>query len=96
LRSWQTRVDTYPREDGVKLYEALPFVPGITEFQLMRGIVGERHKKFAVLLKDYSRSHDKDHAVGRCSAHGIRGARPATVAVTRRSTVKVLSFLCKN
>lgn len=42
--------------DGVKLYEALPFVPGITEFQLMRGIVDERHKKFAALLRDYSKA----------------------------------------
>jgi electron transport complex protein RnfB len=42
--------------DGVKLYEALPFVPGITEFQLMRGIVDERHKKFATLLRDYSKA----------------------------------------
>jgi len=42
--------------DGVKLYEALPFVPGITEFQLMRGIVDERHKKIATLLRDYSRA----------------------------------------
>jgi electron transport complex protein RnfB len=42
--------------DGVKMYEALPFVPGITEFQLMRGIVDERHKKIATLLKDYSKA----------------------------------------
>jgi len=42
--------------EGVKLYEALPFVPGITEFQLMKGIVDERHKKFATLLRDYSKA----------------------------------------
>ena len=42
--------------DGSKLYEALPFVPGITEFQLMRGIVDERHKKIAELLRDYARA----------------------------------------
>jgi len=42
--------------DGKKLYEALPFVPGITEFQLMRGIVDERHKKIATLLRDYTRA----------------------------------------
>ena len=41
---------------GKKLYEALPFVPGITEFQLMRGIVDERHKKIATLLRDYTRA----------------------------------------
>jgi electron transport complex protein RnfB len=39
-----------------KVYEALPFVPGITEFQLMRGLVDERHKKIAVLLRDYARA----------------------------------------
>jgi NAD-dependent dihydropyrimidine dehydrogenase PreA subunit len=42
--------------NGVKMYEALPFVPGITEFQLMRGIVDERHKKIATLLRDYSKA----------------------------------------
>jgi len=42
--------------DGKKLYEALPFVPGITEFQLMRGIVDERHKKVATLLRNYSKA----------------------------------------
>ncbi|MGD0354133.1 MAG: 4Fe-4S binding protein [Dehalococcoidia bacterium] len=41
---------------GKKLYEALPFVPGITEYQLMRGIVDERHKKIATLLRDYSKA----------------------------------------
>lgn len=41
---------------GKKVYEALPFVPGITEFQLMRGIVDERHKKIATLLRDYSKA----------------------------------------
>lgn len=43
-------------KDGKKLYEALPFVPGITEYQLMRGIVDERHKKIAMLLKAYSKA----------------------------------------
>ncbi|MGA2368060.1 MAG: 4Fe-4S binding protein [Dehalococcoidia bacterium] len=43
-------------ENGVKLYEGLPFVPGLIEFQLMKGIVDERHKKFAFLLRDYSKA----------------------------------------
>jgi ferredoxin len=43
-------------KDGRKLYEGLPFVPGITEYQLMRGIIDERHKKIAVLLRDYARA----------------------------------------
>jgi len=42
--------------DNKKLYEALPFVPGITEYQLMRGIVDERHKKVATLLRNYSKA----------------------------------------
>ena len=48
-------IHTRERE-GKKVYEALPFVPGITEFQLMRGIVDERHKKIAALLRDYARA----------------------------------------
>jgi Na+-translocating ferredoxin:NAD+ oxidoreductase subunit B len=40
---------------GKKVYEALPFVPGITEFQLMRGIDDDRHRKIAVLLRDYAK-----------------------------------------
>ncbi|MGD0855660.1 MAG: 4Fe-4S binding protein [Dehalococcoidia bacterium] len=42
--------------NGKKVYEALPFVPGILEFQLMRGIVDEHHKKMATLLRDYARA----------------------------------------
>lgn len=42
--------------DGKKMYEALPFVPGIFEFQLMSGKVDERSKKWAFLLKDYSKA----------------------------------------
>jgi len=43
-------------ENRVKLYEGLPFVPGLIEFQLMTGIIDERHKKFAFLLRDYSKA----------------------------------------
>jgi len=42
--------------DGNKVYEALPFVPGITEFQLMRGLVDDWHMKVAALLMNYSRA----------------------------------------
>ncbi len=38
---------------GKKLYEALPFVPGILEFQLHRGIVDEHHKQAARLILNY-------------------------------------------
>ncbi len=44
------------QSNGVKLYEGLPLVPGLIEFQLMRGLVDERHKKFAFLLRDYSKA----------------------------------------
>ncbi len=43
-------------KDGKKLYEGLPFVPGLIEFQLMKGIADERSKKFAFLLRDYSKA----------------------------------------
>jgi len=39
--------------NGKKLYEALPFVPGILEFQLMSGITDERHKQVARLILNY-------------------------------------------
>ena len=38
---------------GKKQYEALPFVPGILEFQLMSGIVDERRKQVARLILNY-------------------------------------------
>ncbi|MCX6004653.1 MAG: 4Fe-4S binding protein [Chloroflexi bacterium] len=41
---------------GKKLYEGLPFVPGLFEFQLMKGVVDERSKKWAHLLLDYSKA----------------------------------------
>jgi Na+-translocating ferredoxin:NAD+ oxidoreductase subunit B len=41
---------------GMKKYEALPFVPGIFEFQLWKGAVDERSKKWAFLLRDYSKA----------------------------------------
>ncbi len=44
------------QDSGGKLYEFLPFVPGLLEFQLMKGIVDERHKKIAYLLRDYSKA----------------------------------------
>jgi electron transport complex protein RnfB len=43
-------------KDGKKLYEGLPFVPGLIEFQLMKGVADERSKKWAHLLLDYSKA----------------------------------------
>lgn len=42
--------------EGIKYYEALPFVPGLIEFQLLRGVVDEHSKKWAFLLRDYSKA----------------------------------------
>lgn len=42
--------------EGKRIYEGLPFVPGLFEFQLMKGTVDERSKKWAVLLRDYSKA----------------------------------------
>jgi ferredoxin len=43
-------------ENGRKLYQGLPLVPGVIEFQLMKGTVDERSKKIAILLKAYSKA----------------------------------------
>jgi Na+-translocating ferredoxin:NAD+ oxidoreductase subunit B len=50
---------------GKKLYEGLPFVPGITEFQLMKGIVDEHSKKWAILLNDYSKAVKREFMSGK-------------------------------
>ena len=41
---------------GKKVYELLPIVPGMLEFQLMKGIVDEHNKTIAVLLNNYSKA----------------------------------------
>lgn len=38
---------------GKTFYEALPFVPGLIEFQLMRGIVDDHHRQVARLILNY-------------------------------------------
>ena len=43
-------------ESGKKLYQFLPLVPGVIEFQLMKGTIDERSKKIALLLKAYSKA----------------------------------------
>jgi len=50
---------------GKKLYEGLPFVPGLFEFQLMKGIVDERSKKWAVLLSIYSKAVKREFMSGK-------------------------------
>lgn len=43
-------------ENGKKLYQLLPLVPGVIEFQLMRGTVDDRSKRMAHLLKNYTKA----------------------------------------
>jgi len=43
-------------ENGKKLYQFLPLIPGVIEFQLMKGTIDERSKKIALLLKAYSKA----------------------------------------
>jgi len=50
---------------GKKLYEGLPFVPGLIEFQLMKGIVDDRSKKWAFLLNDYSKAIKREFMSGK-------------------------------
>ena len=41
--------------DGRTEYSAIPFVPGIAEFQLMRGEGSDREKKFAALFEEFEK-----------------------------------------
>ena len=44
------------KENGKKLYQFLPLIPGIIEYQFMKGTVDERSKKIAYLFKAYSKA----------------------------------------
>lgn len=44
--------------DGTRFYGSIPFVPGIFEFQFMRGTKTERDKKLARLIHDYKTAVD--------------------------------------
>ncbi len=46
---------------GIRLYKLLPLVPGIFEFQFMKGEVSERTKKLARLFEDYFTVSWKTH-----------------------------------
>jgi len=41
------------KRDGIRFYQGEPFMPGIFEYQFISGVVSERHKKIAKLIKDY-------------------------------------------
>lgn len=40
-------------EGGKKLYEAMPFLPGIMELQILKGMGGERQRKVVQLFNSY-------------------------------------------
>jgi ferredoxin len=50
---------TAARRRGTMVYGGPPFVPGIFEFQFMRGTRTEKDKKLAVLIKSYKSAFDK-------------------------------------
>jgi electron transport complex protein RnfB len=41
---------------GERLYAAIPFVPGIFEFQFMRGTVTDKDRRLARLIRDYKKA----------------------------------------
>ena len=44
--------------DDTAYYQAAPFMPGILEYQFMRGTTTERDKKVARLIVDYKKAHN--------------------------------------
>ncbi|MFP4037447.1 MAG: ATP-binding protein [Desulfobacteraceae bacterium] len=45
-------------KDGEVLYSTLPLIPGIFEYQFMRGTATERDRRIAVLVKEYKEAFD--------------------------------------
>ncbi len=45
--------------DGIRYYVAVPFVPGIFEFQFMRGTRTEKDRRMARLIHDYKEAVDR-------------------------------------
>jgi Na+-translocating ferredoxin:NAD+ oxidoreductase subunit B len=43
-------------DDGIRLYELMPLVPGIIELQFMHGRMDERTKRLALLFKSYGKA----------------------------------------
>ena len=63
--------------EGVRLYAAAPFVPGIFEFQFMRGTRTDRDRKLARLIHAYKEA-----------VAAKRGHRPITFPINRVITVE--------
>lgn len=51
-------LSTLSDPQGQRLYAAIPFVPGIFEFQFMRGTETERDRLLAKLIRDYKKAVD--------------------------------------
>jgi 2-oxoacid:acceptor oxidoreductase delta subunit (pyruvate/2-ketoisovalerate family) len=48
----------FVKEGGVKLWQGLPFMPGIFEYQFFSGGETERHKKIAEMIHAYKKSYE--------------------------------------
>jgi electron transport complex protein RnfB len=44
--------------DGARLYQGVPFIPGIFEYQFMDGQITERHKQIAGLIHAYEQAYE--------------------------------------
>ncbi len=53
--------------DGVRLYQGLPFMPGIMEYQFFSGGKTERHKKIATLIHEYKKACEAARGVEKIS-----------------------------
>jgi Pyruvate/2-oxoacid:ferredoxin oxidoreductase delta subunit len=45
--------------DGVRLYQGVPFIPGIFEYQFMDGKTSKRHKQIARLIQAYEHAYEE-------------------------------------
>jgi Pyruvate/2-oxoacid:ferredoxin oxidoreductase delta subunit len=57
---------------GTQKYALPPFVPGIFEFQFMRGTKTEHDRKLAKLIYDYKEAYDAIHGIPKVSFPGAR------------------------
>ena len=69
------------RNGDATVFAGPPFVPGIFEYQFMRGTATERDKKLARLIHDYKRAVDK-------ARKPIEGVFPAMRVITVDQTIK--------
>ncbi len=61
------------KENGKKVYQFLPLVPGIIEYQFMKGTVDEHSKKIAHLYRAYIKGNGQCVQVGRTAKIGKIG-----------------------